>query len=330
MPINPAAFRTHIEAWPHLFHVTSAAFIDDIRRNGLKPGSDLGRSTRNDFFQSRRGHVYLADRMTTAVVEVPGERVTLRVELVRLDPALVNSDEDLVQDSFSRPGGPWVSEPPPKRQMEDGREAPGQVGALARWAETTPEFDAPEVAAKSLAAGRIAYRGTVPPEALSVDEQPSEVAAFFVEAAAAALPDVVIADPPLHGFYAIEIARGTALAGALIDASIDTIAPGSLEPVTGRLRPETAEDLRHALDSLARPLRHNGDLERSFVLSAAADLAESVANFAPEVGWSANRDACVKLGQQAGEVIERLAEAAGAGVAAVAAESGICALVAAG
>jgi hypothetical protein len=52
------------------------------------------------------------------------------------------------------------------------KEGPSGEGTLAHWAETTPGFDAPEVAAKSLARGRIAYSGTIPPEALAAIDWP--------------------------------------------------------------------------------------------------------------------------------------------------------------
>ena len=147
MPIDAEVLAAHIEVHgPYLFHVTDAKQREAILRDGLRPGSDIGRQVWDDFFRTRVGRVYLCDRRRgVPVVVVEGERLTLQVDLRRLDPACFDTE-------------------PPKREMLDQyTAADGQAGRLAAWAESIEEFDEPEFAARSLAAGRVAYRGTIPP-----------------------------------------------------------------------------------------------------------------------------------------------------------------------
>jgi hypothetical protein len=155
----------------HVYHATPAANVEAILREGLKPGSEVGRSQSGDgFHRTRPGHVYLstAERLEPVRHEI-GD-ATLRVDLRLLDPERVDSDEDMVPQAWLFDDEEWVGQPPFK---DPGwKEGPGGEGTLAHWAETTPGFDAPEVAAKSLARGRIAYSGTIPPEALAAIDWP--------------------------------------------------------------------------------------------------------------------------------------------------------------
>lgn len=166
---------------PKLHHVTTREAVDSIREHGLVPGSQRGYRIHSGFFATRADHVYLGDLLTVGIVEVPGERVLLAVDLRDLEPELVDPDEDEVQQSYFRSDGPWLAhdEHPPIRQMDGDEEAPGQDGVLAAWADTTEGFDAPEITAKSLERGRIAYRGTVPSEAIEEVHLPSEAAERF-------------------------------------------------------------------------------------------------------------------------------------------------------
>jgi RNA:NAD 2'-phosphotransferase (TPT1/KptA family) len=46
------ALQAHIAAGqPFLFHVTSAENVETIKREGLRPGRELGKSTRDDFLE---------------------------------------------------------------------------------------------------------------------------------------------------------------------------------------------------------------------------------------------------------------------------------------
>jgi hypothetical protein len=78
-----------------------------------------------------------------SLVEVAGTRAYLQIDLSKLDPALIDPDEDQVQGSFDGNGGGWVAKPPPVNSRDGVPEAVGP--ALADWAETTEGFDAPEI-----------------------------------------------------------------------------------------------------------------------------------------------------------------------------------------
>src|SRR4029077_7367040 len=97
--------------------------VDSILRDGLRPGSDVGVSTLDNFFTTRRGRVYLIRQREIPIVEVDDPRV-IAVELAGRDHRLVDPDEDIVAEKFPD----LVSVEPPARVLDDsGEEEPGQV-----------------------------------------------------------------------------------------------------------------------------------------------------------------------------------------------------------
>jgi hypothetical protein len=302
MPIDRAVLDDHAQRrGPHLYHVTVQEALASIRANGLVPGSQRDHRVRGGFFATRADHVYLCDLLTIAVVEVPGERALLAVDLRQLEPERIDPDEDAVQQSFMSPEGPWLplENHPPIREMNGDAERPGQEQALARWADETEGFDAPEVAAKSLAGGRISHRGAIPAEALEEIHVPSEAAGHYVAGAASVLgPGVLLPAAPLLGDAETEIERASALAAHVIDVCAPSV---SMErrARTRFDRPEAALPVQDSLMKEARELRYADELEASLLPSAAAELAEAVAEFQPEVGWSANRDQCAIVAERA-------------------------------
>ena len=114
MPIDRERLEDHISRrGPLMFHVTAAAAVPAIRADGLRPGSELGVSSKGGFFKTRQGRVYLGDALSLALVEVEGNRAYLGVDLRGLDPELIDPDEDQVQGSFDPAGAGWVAQPPP-------------------------------------------------------------------------------------------------------------------------------------------------------------------------------------------------------------------------
>jgi hypothetical protein len=138
-----------------MFHVTAARNVRNILRDGLRPGSDIGISTLDNFFRTRRDHVYLISQREVPIVDVEDPRV-IAVDMAPLDHRLVDPDEDAVAEKFTEMA---AVEPPIRALNESGEEMPGQVGARADWADTTPGFDRSEVTERSIKAGRLAYRG---------------------------------------------------------------------------------------------------------------------------------------------------------------------------
>lgn len=144
---------------PFMWHVTRASSVAAIEAGGLRPGSELGISSKEGFLKTRACHVYVCNPHTLAIVEVDGPRAYLQIDLSKLNPALIDPDEDKVQRSFEIPDGGWVAVAPPTRDKNDAASGP----SLAEWAEATDGFDAPDVTAKSLNAGLVSYRGTLQP-----------------------------------------------------------------------------------------------------------------------------------------------------------------------
>jgi hypothetical protein len=128
MPIDREALVTHIdEHGPFLYHVTSADNRGAILDSGLRPGSELGRSVRDDFFRTRRGHVYLCDRRRgVPVVRVNGERLTLQVDLRLLHPACFDTDEDVPYNQQRFQAKKWFEVPP---EAADGRSRDRGIGS---------------------------------------------------------------------------------------------------------------------------------------------------------------------------------------------------------
>jgi hypothetical protein len=260
-----------------LYHVTPVEHVPSILADGLVPGSERGVSTRRDFFSTRPGRVYLLQLQDVAVVEIEGEPRVLAVDLRHLDPDLMDPDEDIVQQHLSG----MVTTLPPARELSDGIEIPGQEGGLARWADSTPEFDRPEVTARSLMEhGRISYRGRIPPEAIQLVDLPSEHLARFVGLASADL-GIELATPPAAGGWRIETLRARVLGEAVIGGVADALALPDVAPdLRGYRQAQDCEERlrRLALEAVrAEPIR----LDESRVLRATASIAEKAIEFEP-------------------------------------------------
>jgi hypothetical protein len=240
--LDPDKLATFIEVCPVLCHVTPASNIERIQREGLRPGSEIDVITRDDFFSTRPGHTYLIGLGDVPIVEVGAEPRVFAVDLAALDPTLINPDEDMVAERF--PGMVAVS--PPHREMNEGVEVHGQRGRRAGWAEATLGFDRSEVTERSLFEGRrIAYRGVVPPEALTLLSTPSPVLAAFEGALSKDLGASVSALPFSRG-WRVEVARSQVLAresvcGVLrtvgFDVEVQAGGPDQARATCERLRP---------------------------------------------------------------------------------------------
>jgi hypothetical protein len=258
----------------YLFHVTPAENVEAIHREGLRPGSEIGKSTRDDFFKTRPGHVYLIRQSDLLIVEVGPEPRLFRVDLTLLDPALVDPDEDMVSERFADaiPG-----EAPNRLCDEHGSERSGQEGVLAAWAESTPDFDSPELAARSLEEGRISYRGTIPSEALELIDTPSTTLIAF----AAGLPPRVgmaLPDPPPAGDWRVEVARARALVREVVRRICEIVGHPSEIRVDDVYK---CRDTWRVLQSVIRALfQEEGRLEAGDAVAA----AQEAINMAQELG----------------------------------------------
>jgi hypothetical protein len=149
--LKPEVCDAHVAAGQRfLFHVTPAENVEAIKREGLRPGSEPDKSTRNDFFKTRPGHVYLIRQLDLPIVEVGPEPRVFRVDLAQLNPEFIDPDEDMVSEKFpdAVPGRP------PKREGDNyGNELPGQQGKLAAWADATPDLTPPKLPSDRLSTG---------------------------------------------------------------------------------------------------------------------------------------------------------------------------------
>lgn len=166
--IDQAELDAYIQSnGPWLFHGTDPENLPMVLEQGIRPGSELGRSNTVGFHCTRPGHVYLSHLEHCRRLQEAGDlgKGTIRVDLRELDPTRIDPDEDMVQIAWHS-GDAWIASIPPFK--DPGWEAgPKGENTLAYWAEHTPGFDSPAVTARSLDRGRISYLGTVPPASLA-------------------------------------------------------------------------------------------------------------------------------------------------------------------
>jgi len=309
VPVDADVLAAHVaDHGPYLFHVTEAEHQVSIMRDGLRQGSELARYVRDDFFRTRPGHVYICDRRSVAVVP---ERLTLRVDLRRLDPACFDTDEDVpyIQQRFQ--GQKWFDSKPPERRMLDDNEteAPGQAGRLVAWAESIEELDAPEFAARSLAGGRVAYRGTIPPEAVEVVELTSEVVEAFVKRACELLEMEDVGPVPTLAFNEVEASRALAIAQQVLDARMEALGRPPLSTDTDLSHPMSAYHLEDDIRRFGYERNHVGEWERRDLAFSLADLAQAVYELDAALGW--NPEACVSIALNAASCLPHIASADG-------------------
>lgn len=311
VPIDPNVLAAHIEAsGPYLFHVADAAHREAILREGLRPASDTGRQVWGDFFCARPGHVYLCDRRRgVPVVPVEGERLTVQVDLRRLDPARFDTDEDVPYTQQRFQGKKWFDTKPPERKMRDkDTEADGQAGRLAAWAESIKEFDQPKFVERSLAAGRVAYRGTIPSEALQVIELASEVFESFAKRARELLTLHEIGSVPALAFQEVEADRALAIAQRVLETGLDALGRPQLSTGTDLSDAMAAYRLEDDFRRVGYEKNRAGEWEPRDLAFALAGLAKAVYNFDRALGW--NPDACVSISEHAALCLPHIAAAA--------------------
>jgi hypothetical protein len=201
---------------------------------------------------------------------------------------------------------------------------------LAEWADTAQGFDAPEVTAKSLNAGRISYRGTIPPDALKVVTMASEGAQIFHDGVRQTLnlSNVDLAPPPLLGFYKTEVARAVELARSVIASAAQSVGEPYEQLLPDWLHPEHATSTRDLLINARRAHSRAGEWRAAEVLHAARLVADSVPHLQPELGWSSTRDACLDIAQAAVGVVRSLREQVGEESALTAAQAAVQAVTA--
>ena len=154
------------------YHLTDVWSAETILKEGLKPRSETGAQVgwgwegHGDELRSRGDHVYLArddDALWDKALEDP-DYVILAIDPSYLDPQRVDADEDLYMSMVAPEGVPeyheWVKEQDPYSLNT----------SWGDWADTYSEqLDAPNQTALSLGyQGSIAYRGAIPPEAISM------------------------------------------------------------------------------------------------------------------------------------------------------------------
>lgn len=268
--IDPDVWAAYVRDHLVMCHVTSKENVDEILEHGLRPGSEVGRSLHESYFETRAGRVYLVCFRDTPVIDVRGEPATLQIDLTQanLDPALIGPDEDFIPD---QPGSPR----PERRFDQNGTDSEGQDGALANWAQDTPGFDDTANTEESLRLGRISYFGSIAPVAIAELEIPSPPLSRFrdtlTDGLAAGIPV-----PPPRSNWKTEVARARALASATIAGACEALgAPGLNIP----LDPEHAFAAERPLRELAMDHYRSGRNESGNAATALIDVVKAVGVF---------------------------------------------------
>lgn len=240
-------------------------------RDGLRPGSEIGISTLDNFFRTRRDHVYLIKQREVPIVDVEDPRV-IAVDLAVLDHRLVDPDEDLVAEKFPE----MVSIEPPMRALNDsGEEEPGQVGARAAWADTTPEFDRSEVTERSIKEGRLAYRGVIPPGAVAEVRIPSSSILGFETDLPDDLRSHVSTDTPRFNGWRSEVERSRAIVRTTVLAVLRAVG----EQVEIRVSdPAHVAATAHRLIRVAAALARRGEFSDAEAVARARHVVEMLSD----------------------------------------------------
>jgi hypothetical protein len=279
--IDAERWGEYIATSPVLYHVTSERDAPAIRLEGLRPGSEIGRSNYEGHYRTRSGRVYLTVWRFVSLVRVDGEPRVFEVTLSALNPELVDPDEDVVAENYDELFRDVVRLAPPTREVtEEGEEVPGQEGDRARWAGSISTFADSAVTVRSLDYGRISYRGTIPPTALRELDVPSYVLARFREA----LPDALRAACPRVPSMSSgqnEVQRARVLVTRMVLAVLERVGEAAIDVRMGR--PLEAHAVERQLRDIARRL---GRETRFAEAEALGDARVSVARLATVTGLS--------------------------------------------
>jgi len=265
--IDPDCYDGLIAIAPVMFHVTPARNVSAILSDGIRPGSDVGVSTLENFFRTRRDHVYLIRQREIPIVDAEDPRV-IAVDLAALDHRLVDPDEDTVAEKFPE----MVSVEPPARVLNgSGEEEPGQVGARAAWADATPGFDRNAVTERSIKEGRLAYRGVIPPGALQEVTIPSPSILGFVTDLPDDLRSLLSTDTPRFGGWRREVERSRAIVRTIVLAVLRAVG----EQVEIRVcDPADVPPTAHSLIRVAAVLARRGELNYAEAVAEARRVVE--------------------------------------------------------
>lgn len=306
MPIEPEAFAAHMtKHGPYFFHVTSAEYLDSIMRDGLRPSSELRRTARDGFFRPRKGRVYICGRDCTKEVPAKGSRTILQVDLRKLDPTYFDTDEDVPRDEELQEVQGWFAVKSPCRKLlADSSEAPGQAGRLAKWAESIPEFDAPEFAERSLAAGKVAYRGMISPEALKAVKLPSMVVEAFKTGAEQNLGLRDLGRAPTEELNTVESERAFVIAEAVLKDGFAILDHPPLTTDRDLSELDTYWRLKDDIRRFAYQEHRRGHPDRGDLGFALADLAQAI--FRHRRPW----DASPRVSESAATCLSHIAKVA--------------------
>lgn len=164
MAASPEAWEdaSRTRSW---YHGTPTNRVDRVLAEGLLPGQ--GGDWDGSYMAPRPGHVYLTSDPTEAKMRGSGKTedmpytTVLQIDPSYLDPANISPDEDLMSDQIKRDHGIGY--------MRDDAQYKS-VGDLAEglgWGDETSVTDP-----YARRGSPLAYRGAIPPEALSVYTDP--------------------------------------------------------------------------------------------------------------------------------------------------------------
>jgi hypothetical protein len=192
--------------------------------------------------------------------------------------------------------------------LDVNTEAPGQAGRLAAWAESILGFDEPEPAARSLAAGRVAYRGTIPPDALTIVELPSDMVETFASRACELLKVDDVGPVPTLAFSEVEADRALAIAQQVLDVGLQALGRPPLTTDTDLSDPMKAYYIEQDIRRFGINRNRAGDWGPRDLAFALADLAQAVYDFDRALGW--DPEACVAIAECAAAALPHIATAA--------------------
>ena len=158
---------------PYLYHYTHPHLLGTIKNRGIIPwnapiAEPPGSEWEGQALQPRPGHVYLTSNPEVKMDAEEGRQGQVAVDIRNLDPSRFMPDEDAAVTRFPK----W-KEIPGYEDLSDPEAIETYKYPRGQWAEDR-NLTHPAMVEDSLHHGTVAYRGSIPPEAIADVRSPLE------------------------------------------------------------------------------------------------------------------------------------------------------------
>lgn len=193
--VDPEWWAQYIQQNPYSYHTHKGDAADEIEQNGLLPYGQLDPYVRGNGYggignHPRWNHAYAAvsDDTYGNAESAVGPYTTFRIDNSKLDPSLIDLDEDFANPNHSYVGIPQLKDQVDTRHEHEcpcGKPAAGAYtgnskrtcnGGVGGWVDSNPHMDEHENVIKGMmhSRGAFAVRGGIPADALERHDEGGE------------------------------------------------------------------------------------------------------------------------------------------------------------